>query len=1293
MEAPFALNSVEEVAGYDLMKCGLYRTLPPEGKEIIKKNKYVLQYLHMIPLERIGTPKFYKELSRKLKEMKDPNVIYPVSDEIAVHICPDKNDARNYYIPIEPHLFQDLSDLIAEVEKRIALLVDKYEEPRNKEEQRKILEKCIDEVCVVVPLKGAEYLGRRGMLLHAANLRAANPSGNRFSRIFNALRSLFLDGHGKIPVTPFELRAIKYLMVRDKVGLGVLEPFIHDPYIEDISCSGLGNIFIEHKIFESLKAPIVFESEEELDDFVLKLSEKIGKPVSFRNPIVDATLPDGSRINIVFGRDISKKGSNFTIRKFSKKPLSVLQLIEFGTFNYLMAAYFWIALREGMNCFVAGETASGKTTTLNAITTFVPPNAKIVSIEDTPEVQIPHKNWLREVTRSAGERKGSETSSVEMFDLLKAALRQRPNLIIVGEIRGIEGNIAFQAMQCIADGYILKTDGEFVSIKELFEYFKAKRGIIKACGEVVALKRGDLKVFASDVNDLDVKESEVTAIYKMPVAPLIEISLDDGQKLRVSENHKFICRVKGEIKELEAREMLDLHTKNEIFVYKPVKVDVKADERDLWELIDMCEKKPNVVKDDKFEELLDRFRSKHKFYVKEIASSLKMERKRVEEYFKKRSKVVSWEIYRYLMKYFGEEMPEEMKFRFKGAREDVVLNKDLKDFLYFLGVFTAKGHIIRNKIILNIREDVAERIKIPFKLRKDERGRYFVNSAPLIWLIREVFKYDGAIPRAVLKMPNSQLKYFIDGIESCASSYMIPLGEWKFWYAIGRLMGDDSLFVCYKDGKVVDYRWQVKNVREDEGVRWAEDAKRIIPNHARRISTTKREGAFTTRICLLDRTFVDFLIKMGFIEMPETPQGRTSRAVIKHIGNIPKEALGAFLAGWFDSDWTIREAKNRAIEIHCALDTRDRKFVLEQMKFILYLVSAGILPEIMSIDVRFHPKLRAQVEDMVSKMRNMDGKIGEKIRMNEYSRGKVGIGVRVKFKASRRKFSNVFKWWKANIMPYMYRKDKIEVIKKLCSDECGDEMAEEDIKEARKAMKLRNKIGKVLVIRREIAEKLPFLFVRFRNVKTDLLPEEDESALVYFEGGRFARVVRVKKAKPDHTYDISLDNGSYYLGGMRNVCYCYDTGHAVMSTFHAASVEKLIQRLTGDPIRVPKTYIDNLNFVIIQNAVRLKGKLVRRVTSVSEIIGYDPPSDTFSYIEVFRWNPATDTFEFTGNLNSYMLEEKIAVKRGIPHNKKRKIYKELEKRANILKKIHESGVTDFYELFNLIAKIEKEGVI
>jgi len=149
-----------------------------------------------------------------------------------------------------------------------------------------------------------------------------------------------------------------------------------------------------------------------------------------------------------------------------------------------------------------------------------------------------------------------------------------------------------------------------------------------------------------------------------------------------------------------------------------------------------------------------------------------------------------------------------------------------------------------------------------------------------------------------------------------------------------------------------------------------------------------------------------------------------------------------------------------------------------------------------------------------------------------------------------------------------------------------------------------------------------------------------------------------------------------------------------MSTFHAANVEKLIQRITGDPINVPKTYLDNLNFVIMQNAVKgPEGRMMRRVTSVSEILGYDSYTESFSTIEVFRWNPENDTMEFTGNLNSYLLERVIAVKKGIPANKVRRIYKELEKRARILKKIHDSGVTGFYELFAVISKMEGEGVL
>jgi flagellar protein FlaI len=156
-------------------------------------------------------------------------------------------------------------------------------------------------------------------------------------------------------------------------------------------------------------------------------------------------MPDGSRSNFIYGRDISREGSSFTIRKFSKVPVSVTQLIDWGTISLELASYLWIALENGMNLFVCGETASGKTTTLNAIAAFIKPDAKIYTVENTPEVTMPHEIWQHLVTRESG--KTEQDSDVTYQDLLIAALRSRPNYIIVGEIRGVEGSIAFQAMQ------------------------------------------------------------------------------------------------------------------------------------------------------------------------------------------------------------------------------------------------------------------------------------------------------------------------------------------------------------------------------------------------------------------------------------------------------------------------------------------------------------------------------------------------------------------------------------------------------------------------------------------------------------------------------------------------------------------------------------------------------------------------------------------------------------------------------------------------------------------------------
>jgi len=409
---PFTGENKVDKHGEDFFQCTLFQMLSKPAQEASQRHPHLLEYLHMVPVAEVGVPKYYSQLTRRMQDISHPNLIYPVTEGVFAHIYPDLHDGRDIYISVEPVLVERLDKLMQELEKRMLDMGDRLNTVSTDDEKMKAFVRCVDESFTTGPTRGS-----------------------LFKR----------SGHnGKARVTPRQMEGLKYLVVRDKIGLGILEPMVHDRYVEDISCSGLGTIFIEHKIFRSLKTTISFASLEELDEFVLRLSERIKKPVSFRNPIVDATLPDGSRINIVYGRDISKRGSNFSIRKFSETPMSVMELIELGTLDYRMAAYLSLVIGEGMNVFVSGETASGKTTTLNAVTTFIHPNAKIVSIEDTPELQVPHKNWIREVVQTTKEQ--SETA-VTMFDLLKAALRQRPNEILVGEIRGPEGNIAFQAMQ------------------------------------------------------------------------------------------------------------------------------------------------------------------------------------------------------------------------------------------------------------------------------------------------------------------------------------------------------------------------------------------------------------------------------------------------------------------------------------------------------------------------------------------------------------------------------------------------------------------------------------------------------------------------------------------------------------------------------------------------------------------------------------------------------------------------------------------------------------------------------
>jgi flagellar protein FlaI len=457
LHLPFEIKACPQECGYvcgtNLEKCPIFPQLPPDFQEMCKKHLHLLQYIHMLPLDRIGIPKYFEKINRKLKGAKDPNIVYSVGGGVFIHILANPEDIRDYYVAIEPSIIDAQNQTLDDIENHLADFVEELEGVADPTKRLEIIMKIVDRIVIVDGHTNQEPPKEKpekvAVTAGTGNDSNNSNNGNKAKEAPKEKKSLAPkqkdNGKGKIHITQFQYTSLRYLLHRKLEGMGVMDPMILDPNIEDISCAGLGNIFVEHKIFGSLRTSIGFETYEELDKFVIELAEGIKHPVTFREPVVDATLPDGSRINIVYGQDVSKRGSNFTIRKFSDTPLSILELIGFGALNYEMAAYLSLILQEGMNVWVSGETASGKTTLMNALTTFIPPEAKIVSIEDTPEVQVPHHNWIRGCTRGSG--KSGDASEVSMFDLLKAALRQRPNLIIVGEIRGVEGAIAFQAMQ------------------------------------------------------------------------------------------------------------------------------------------------------------------------------------------------------------------------------------------------------------------------------------------------------------------------------------------------------------------------------------------------------------------------------------------------------------------------------------------------------------------------------------------------------------------------------------------------------------------------------------------------------------------------------------------------------------------------------------------------------------------------------------------------------------------------------------------------------------------------------
>jgi flagellar protein FlaI len=259
--------------------------------------------------------------------------------------------------------------------------------------------------------------------------------------LFRKMEGLLEEYGIRLDLIP--LFKLRYFLIRNFIGWSRLDPVMKDPNIEDISCDGNEvPLFLYHRKYRNIRTNIRFE-EEALISLAIKLAQRSGKHVSIGNPMIDATLPDGSRLQLTLGKEVTTRGTSFTIRKFREVPFTPVELMEVHTFSPEALVYFWLAIENNKSLIFIGGTASGKTTSLNAVSLFITPLAKVVSIEDTREITLYHDNWIASVTRESMAEAGA---TIDMFALLKSAMRQRPEYILVGEVRGNEAQTLFQAM-------------------------------------------------------------------------------------------------------------------------------------------------------------------------------------------------------------------------------------------------------------------------------------------------------------------------------------------------------------------------------------------------------------------------------------------------------------------------------------------------------------------------------------------------------------------------------------------------------------------------------------------------------------------------------------------------------------------------------------------------------------------------------------------------------------------------------------------------------------------------------
>ncbi len=374
----------------------LYRKVKSAGKkeEIIELPGFVIPKIKRL----VEFP--------KMENLLEINITYPLIEPFAYANIKWNSESKElmYYV-IEPPLSEKESDIIKKVSEGLIELVE------------------VEMSAVKEPGKAIAYLEKN---------------------IKKVLKSYGMN------LTANQYTKLMYYIYRNFIGYNEIEPFLQDPYIEDISCDGNDTpLYIIHRKYGSLKTNIIFKDAQTLREFIIKIAERCGRYVSYAEPILTGTLPDGSRVSATIAGDVATRGPIFTIRKFTEKPISPIEQLDYRTISSEVLAYLWYLIEHGVSMLIVGGVATGKTSFLNSLCMFIPPEAKIVSIEDTRELRIPNEHWVPGLARAGfgiPMATGEKYGGVSLFDLLKESFRQNPDYVVVGEVRGEEAYVMFQGM-------------------------------------------------------------------------------------------------------------------------------------------------------------------------------------------------------------------------------------------------------------------------------------------------------------------------------------------------------------------------------------------------------------------------------------------------------------------------------------------------------------------------------------------------------------------------------------------------------------------------------------------------------------------------------------------------------------------------------------------------------------------------------------------------------------------------------------------------------------------------------